>query len=57
MYERSDGFMFHFAAGLYRTKGTTMQDGHIERRMAFRNAATKEEAEKELQKQKVGCLA
>ena len=42
------------AAGLYKHKATTMQDGHIDRRMAFRNAASQEEAEEELQKQKVG---
>jgi hypothetical protein len=36
-----------------KTAPTTLQDGHIARRMAFRNAATKEEAEQELKRQQV----
>ena len=44
------------AAGLYKNKATTMQDGHIDRRMAFRNAASQEEAEEELEKQKVSSF-
>lgn len=40
-------------AGLYKNTATTLQDGHISRRMAFRNAANQEEADEELKKQQV----
>lgn len=43
-------------AGLYKNTTTTLQDGHIARRQAFKQAESKKDMKKELEKQKEAAL-
>jgi hypothetical protein len=54
-----DGIVSHspYFAGLYTNTRTTLQDGHIARRFAFKQAESKEDMEKELGKQQEAALA